>query len=410
MSASTPPPAATPARWRDRWFPPPDPAVRAPRTTRDWVVDTACFLLASAFGLITARELRTQPELPDPLVVVDQVIGAAGCAALWLRRRWPVALALALVALSTFSMLVQGAAAVALFAVAVHRSLPVVAAVGGVSLLLSPIYSALRPDPGLTYREMLIYSALVYLAVTGWGVSVRARRHLVESLRERAAQAEVEAQRRIERAERLERDRIAREVHDVLAHRLSLLSLYAGALEYRSDMTPAEVARAAAVIRDSSHKALQDVREVIGVLRAPVGYQVDPGDRPTPTLAGLPDLVEESRRAGVEVEVRDVIGELDAVPDAVGRTAYRVVQEGLTNARKHAAGLPVAVRLSGAPGVGLEVEVRNPIPQGTAAPEVPGGRQGLVGLAERAALAGGRLEHGPAGGDHRLWAWLPWEA
>jgi signal transduction histidine kinase len=102
------------------------------------------------------------------------------------------------------------------------------------------------------------------------------------------------------------------------------------------------------------------------------------------------------------------------VPDLAGRTAYRIVQEALTNARKHAPGAEVQVRLAGAPGRGLTVELCNQPPgprstPGPGSPPGPGTRQGLAGLAERAALAGGRLEHGPTGaGGWRLSAWLPW--
>ena len=99
------------------------------------------------------------------------------------------------------------------------------------------------------------------------------------------------------------------------------------------------------------------------------------------------------------------------LPDSVGRNAYRIVQEGLTNARKHARGAAVDVTLYGAPGSGLAIEIRNRLPVGALATsaEIPGAGTGIIGLAERATLAGGRLEHGRTeAGDYRLWAWLPW--
>ena len=106
------------------------------------------------------------------------------------------------------------------------------------------------------------------------------------------------------------------------------------------------------------------------------------------------------------------VGDLEAVPDGVGRNAYRIVQEGLTNARKHAQGAAVDVTLDGAAGTGLTVEVRNRLPLGDGAPlPIPGAGTGLIGLSERASLAGGRLEHGrTTGGDFELRAWLPWPA
>jgi signal transduction histidine kinase len=206
----------------------------------------------------------------------------------------------------------------------------------------------------------------------------------------------------------MERTRIAREMHDVLAHRISLLSLHAGALEIRPDAAPAEVAGAAGIIRASAHQALQDLREVIGVLREPAGD--DAPERPQPTLRELPALADESRVAGVKVRLDLRIDEPGEVPAATGRAAYRIVQEGLTNARKHAPGACVRVRVAGAPGPGLTVEIRNPAPVGLRpVAAIPGTGTGLVGLAERATLAGGRLTagRGPDGG-FTLTAWLPW--
>jgi len=188
-----------------------------------------------------------------------------------------------------------------------------------------------------------------------------------------------------------ERQRIAREMHDVLAHRLSLLSVHAGALEFHPDAPAEEVAEAAGVIRESARSALEELRDVIGVLREE-GSE-DPTQPPQPTLADLPALVAESRAAGMRLSARIELG--DATPlAAVGRTAYRIAQEGLTNARKHAPGAAVTLTVR-APGGGLEVEVRSLAPVAVAAgASLPGAGTGLVGLTERVSLAGGELEHG----------------
>jgi signal transduction histidine kinase len=239
---------------------------------------------------------------------------------------------------------------------------------------------------------------------------VRASRQLVLSLRDRALRAEGEQLLRVEQARHLERTRIAREMHDVLAHRLSLLSMHAGALEFRPDAPPAEVAQAAGVVRASARQALEDLREVIGVLRE--GPEGSASTRPLPTLEDLPALVEESRRAGVRVRAEYRVPELGSAPPATGRNAYRVVQEGLTNVRKHAPGTVADVRVEGGPGAGLTVEVRNPPPAGGEhAVPLPSAGTGLVGLLERVGLGGGRLEHGwTADGEFRLRATLPWPA
>lgn len=250
-----------------------------------------------------------------------------------------------------------------------------------------------------------MFTELLTLTVIGWGMFVRSKRQLMLSLRDRARRAETEAELRAEQAQRLAREAIAREMHDVLAHRLTLLSVHAGALEFRPDAPREEVARAAGVIRESAHEALQDLREIIGVLRA--GEPDDTG-RPQPTLGALDALVTESREAGMKVTLANRVTDPAAVPASVGRTAYRIAQEALTNARKHAPGTEVTVTVTGTPGDGLVIAVRNPPPEGEV-PHVPGSGQGLIGLTERATLAGGRLEHGPEeSGGFRVRAWLPW--
>jgi signal transduction histidine kinase len=225
---------------------------------------------------------------------------------------------------------------------------------------------------------------------------------------ERQRRAEAEEQLRVEQIRHAERERIAREMHDVLAHRISLLSLHAGALEFHPHASPEEVARAAGVIRASAHQALEDLRAVIGLLRD--GTVGDAPEPPQPTLAALPDLLDESRAAGMRLNADLRVADPTAVPEVVGRHALRIVQEALTNARKHAGSAPVDLRIDGGPGQGLTIEVRNPVAVLAAgAAEIPGSGTGLVGLAERAALSGGRLEHGlDERGNFRLRAWLPW--
>ncbi|AWS44206.1 sensor histidine kinase [Streptosporangium sp. 'caverna'] len=369
---------------------------------RDRLVDTGLFLLAAAFGVLTAAERLDASSLAGPqwLFNLDQITGVLGCAALWLRRRRPVELALVLVALSTFSEMVAGAMLVALFTVAVHRTPRTTAAVFVLSLLAGVAFVVLRPDPDEPPFLLFLLGVAIQSAVVGWGLFIHYRRRLVLSLLDRAARAETETRLRVEQAQHRAREEIAREMHDVLGHRLSLLSVHAGALEYNPDAPSGDIARAAKVIRESAHQALQDLREVIGVLRAPVG------ELPQPTFADVPQLVAESSSAGMRVDLRDEL--TGTVPDQAGRTAYRIVQEALTNARKHAPGAEVRVHVAGEPEQGLAVEVRNTAPTTAPMPDAGAG-QGLIGLAERVALAGGRLEYGPtAAGGWRLAAWLPW--
>ncbi|MER5772130.1 sensor histidine kinase [Streptomyces sp. NPDC001985] len=385
-----------------------DPAPGRPRrTVRDWLIDTLVFLLAAGVGL-AAAEASGEINGSHAIVVFDQLLGAAACCALWLRRRWPVGLALALAVAGALTPVAGGAFVASLFSVAVHRPFRPVALVGAVGLVTAVIQPLLRPDPTLSVLGSIIAGVVMTLLAMGWGMLVRSRRQLVVVLRERAHRAEADAELRAERAQRLAREAIAREMHDVLAHRLTLLSVHAGALEFRPDAPPAEVARAAGVIRDSAHEALQDLRQIIGVLRTP--GEAEAGDRPQPTLATLDALIAESRAAGMTVVLDNRIPDPAAVPAATGRTVYRIAQEGLTNARKHAPGAEVTVAVTGRPGEGVTVAVDNPAPVGEVR-AVPGSGQGLIGLTERATLAGGSLRHGRTGdGGFRVRAWLPWAA
>ncbi|GAA3350012.1 histidine kinase [Amorphoplanes nipponensis] len=390
--------------------------VRARRTTRDWAVDALGFAVSLGWALLTGFDLlRADPIVltnwvgtPAWLVWCDLVAGVGLTVALWWRRRYPVPLAVLAMVGAAFSVGATLATMIILFTVAVHRRFAVTGAVALGALASNAVFCLLRPERGTHVAESLAWGALFLAIIVLWGMVVRSRRQLVVSLRDRAERAEAEQQLRVVQARAMERTRIAREMHDVLAHRISLLSLHAGALEIHPGAAPAEVAGAAGVIRASAHQALQDLREVIGVLREPAGD--DAPERPQPTLRELPALADESRAAGVKVGLELRVEEAAEVPAGTARAAYRIVQEGLTNARKHAPGTSVRVRVSGAPGAGLSIDVHNPAPVGGRAPvAIPGTGTGLVGLAERATLAGGRLTSGRgADGGFTLTAWLPW--
>jgi len=368
---------------------------RPRRSPRDWIVDSLVFVVAVFSGFILYDDGRKDPVSPD-LLAFDFYFGMALCLTLWFRRRWPVQLALVSAVVGTFSDSAGAAGIILILTVAIHcrlRTTLLVFVANAVSLV---IYVQVRHKPET--EALLVAAVAIYVAVAGWGLYIRSRRQLLQTLRDRADRAEIVAKLQAEQAQLRAREEIAREMHDVLGHRLSLLSVHAGALAYRPDVSTEEITGAAEIIRASAHQALQDLREVIGVLRAPVG------ELPQPTFADLPVLVEGSREAGLPVEL--VLDAPGTLPDHVGRTAYRVVQEGLTNALKHAPGEPVRISVTGAPGNGLEVEVRNPAPN-----RRRGDGQGLLGLAERAALVEGRLEHGrTSDGEFRLFAWLPWPA
>ena len=391
----------------------PSSASDGPRSVRDWVIDSVIFVVAVGMGLLAAlfTDDGTSGLLPVPSMWLNLVVGGLACAAMWWRRQWPVRIAIVLSVVSIAFSAASGAAIIGLFTVAVHRrfglTLWAAAAFMVTSLAQYLLYPQDSPTPSDFWLTMA-FSALFVIVAVGWGVVVRTRRQLIRSLAERALRAEAEQELRVDQGRRRERERIAREMHDALGHRLSLLSVHAGALEYRSDMPPDELGRAAGIIRASAHQCLVDLREIIVVLRSvdlPEGEQ-----RPAPSLVDLDELVAESRQAGMSVTVTGELTDPDRVPVAVGRHGYRIVQEGLTNARKHAPGQPVSLALAGAPGTGLTLEIRNGLLAGPPErPAVPGSGMGLAGLAERAVLAGGQLEYGRTlTSEFRLWVRLPW--
>ena len=381
----------------------------AARSRRDWLVDVACFVIAIGGGVYGPGALLENGATPSA-TAATLIVGAGvlACGAIWLRRRWPVGVALVTIVLGSLSPAAGGAALIGLFSVAVHRRSSVALALAALAIALLPAYFSLYPDE-IPFWVNVGLAAGIQSAVVAWGMFIRSQRELMLALRERTRQAEAERDLRVSQAREQERTRIAREMHDVLAHRLSLLSLHAGALEVHPDAAPAEIARAAGVVRASAHQALEDLRQVIDVLRSePAG----PGpQRPQPTLGDVAALVGESRAAGASVAFEQR-ADADLLSPATGRTVYRIVQEGLTNARKHAPGAAVEATVDGAPGAGLTVEIVSLRPLARLGQaEIPGAGAGLIGLAERVALAGGRLEHGrTAAGDHRLFAWLPWPA
>jgi signal transduction histidine kinase len=377
---------------------------------------------------------------------LDIPVAVASLALITLLRRWPVQVTLLLSALAAVSPVATPPATLGALVVARWRPLPVALAVAGVGIGTQLIRGAWRPVAGLPYGWWVVLVGVAYAALVGWGMLLRANRALIDSLRDRAERAEADQARRVAEARAAERTRIAREMHDVLAHRLSLLATYAGALAYRPDAPPDQLSRAAEVIRSGAHQALDELREVIGVLRDDELPDLDgqaglpPGMRPTPGLADLPRLIEESREAGMRIETDGIesggiesggteaggtqaggteAGGIDlnggVVPDVAGRTVYRVVQEGLTNVRKHAPGAMARVTLDGGPGAGLNVTIVNRLPSAAGGPEagprpapIPGTGTGLIGLSERLELAGGTLAAGARGGEFTVHAWLPW--
>ena len=375
------------------------------RTLRDWFVDTAMFLIAIGIGIAGLSHLWDGWGAGHRWL--DVAVGIGASLTLWRRRAQPVGVAVVTVLASSIFAMPAGAALLAIFNAAIRVPRQSLAAIAALAVAADVTFLVVNPDArSRSFLGQLLFALLVTAVALGWGLLVRARRELVGSIRDRAEWVETEQRLRVEQAREAERRRIAYEMHDVLAHRLSLLSVQAGALEFRPDAPDAEVAKAAAVIRTTAATALEELREVIGVLREELASEARP---PQPTLAQLPTLFDESRAAGMTVYEEVDSEVVEALPDALARAAYRVVQEGLTNARKHAPGAAVDVRLHGRPGeVVVQVLTRRPVRSSAPALAAAGAGVGLIGLGERLAVVGGRLEHGPDDrGDFVLRATLP---
>lgn len=330
-----------------------DDLAAGPRSRRDWWVDSALFLLAIGLGVGSLISSK-QHGLPQVLIVVDAVCGVGLCLGLWARRRHPFALGLASLPILPVSSFAGPAWMIILYTVAAYRRWQMAVFLGAVNIALLPAERAVHPQ-GDSLVSYYITGVLSTAVVVAWGLFRRGR---LTAQRERLLRRRAEEQLRVEQIRHAERERIAREMYDVLAHRISLLSLHAGALEFRPDASPEEISRAAAVIRASAHQALEDLRAVIGILRNGAD---GPGPQPPqPTLAALPDLLEESRDAGMCLNADVRVEDLSMVPETIGRHALRIIQEALTNARKHASSAPVDLRIEGAPGEGLTIEVHNP--------------------------------------------------
>ena len=324
----------------------------------------------------------------------------------WRRRRRPVLVSL----VAMLGVFTPGGSLfpLAVFALALRRRDRVLAAVcvaGGAAI-------AVLSAPGRpTWFAAATSAALEVGLATATGAFLGARRDLMASLRDRAEQAEAQLALRTDQARLAERSRIAQEMHDIVAHRITLVALHAGGLEVRPDAGPAEVERTAALIGATSRQALEDLRGVLGVLRAD-GTADGAPLAPQPRSVDLPRLVASSAAAGLTARLVWVPADLVGVPDAVGRTVYRVVQEALTNVHKHARGAATTVTVTGRPGAELLVEVANVAPVGRALTEpLPGAGMGLVGLRERVSLAGGQLAAGTwPGGGWLVRASFPWPA
>lgn len=250
---------------------------------------------------------------------------------------------------------------------------------------------------------LIVAAALVGVAV-GTGLFMRNRLALLAT-QGRADAAQRSSEQLSDRLGRqAERDLIAREVHDVIGHRLSLLSLHAGGLEVAAGEDQ-RLTRSAALIRENAQQAMEDLQSLLRVLREPEESAVS--RTAMPSLADLPSVIDETVDGGMPVVSTIYLSEAEQADPALARAVYRIVQELLTNARRHAPGAPVRLLVQGGPGEGIRIETANRL---TTQQPGPAGN-GLTGVSERVALWGGTVRHGlDAGQIFRVSVHLPWSA
>ena len=355
------------------------------RESRRWAAYGRGALVALCVLAAALNDVAVQGRHLAPVVATALVCGAA---LLVPRLRWPAAPLLVTVATAWWGSLLLPMLSVALYDLAVDRRARVAVACAVAALSANLLgYRATSLWTGQAYASTVFLPVLAVLV----GLWLGSRRRLLQALAADVEHLRIEAQLREESARVAERSRIAAEMHDVLAHRLSLIALHTGVLSTKSDTLPAPVTERLALLRTTSVEALTDLRDVLGVLR---DHDATPTSAAlTPMMREAGELADEARAAGQHVELTT-----DGLPEQAPTThrlaVYRIVQEALTNARKHADGAPVTVRIDYGPPATL-VEVTNP--PGTPRTDTVGSGYGLIGLRERVTALGGHLNSGPAG-------------
>lgn len=326
---------------------------------------------------------------------------AAGCAALAVRRRacwsvWAATTVLGVLACAEAGTAtpVYVPAVIALATVAAHSRVSRTMLATLVTALLPAAVIAAVGDQGLVDSFAF--------GLTPWsggaamaGIAVRNQRAVVTAALERAAAAEARQEEEAQRRVAEERLRIARDLHDVVAHHIAVVNVQAGVAQHLLRTDPDRALEALRHVREASRTVLDEVPDLLGLLRT---TEDEEPTAPTPTLAQAGELVEQARRSGLDVTVRTT-GSPAHLTTSADVAAYRVLQESLTNAARHGTGR-VEVEVRHGDG-GCRLLVVNPRPRDADAPAGPGTvRHGLVGMTERVAAAGGSITAGPSGSRH----------
>ncbi|WP_237706619.1 sensor histidine kinase [Kribbella flavida] len=300
---------------------------------------------------------------------------------------------------------------VALYTISVYgevRYSRIALGVGGLGVLMATARYYATSDWRQQITMMVAFGAVVF-GVWAFGERRRTRGLYVAQLEERAAQLERDRDREAALAVSNERTRIAREIHDVVAHGLSIMIVQADGGLYAADASPEQAKKALATIGDTGRASLTEMRKMLGLLKQDEQNELDPDQpRPQPGVDSLPELIENVREAGLSVDYQ-VTGTPRDLPALLGLTAYRIVQEGLTNTLKHAGpGAHACVTLHFGREMLTVVVTDDGRGAGVASSSDPG--HGLVGMRQRASISGGTVSAGPkAGGGYEVVAKLPYD-
>ncbi|MGW1376235.1 sensor histidine kinase [Streptomyces sp. NPDC002446] len=418
----------------------PDPAPDAPRAAGrfqwhrthplafDALLAVAAFVCILCGAVVDPHRIHGPRIAPHQLSAATVVLAALACAALVLRRRLPRTVLAATGALTIVELVaratdprapVAAAAVIALYSLASRTDRPTTWRIGALTVVVLTASAMLcGPRPWYAQENVAIFAWTGMAAAAG--DAVRSRRAFIDAIRERAERAERTREEEARRRVAEERMRIARELHDVVAHHIALVNVQAGVASHVMDNRPDQAKEALAHVREASRSALEELRATVGLLR-----QSDDPKAPTepaPGLGVLDQLVEGFVRTGIPVDL-DIPHEPRQLPASVDLTAYRVVQEALTNVHKHAgegaratvrithseAALTVTVLDDGAGRAGVPRQRGGERPAGGAgAPDDSGGGHGLIGMRERVFALRGTVVTGPrAAGGFQVRVTLP---
>jgi signal transduction histidine kinase len=380
---------------------------------RDWIVLDAAVALVAAAGLMTAIALAATPRLSGTGWDVARY-GATGvtAGALPFRRRFPINALVMMVVASSIAVALQapppivGLAALGLYSVASSTS----TRFSQVTLAVVVVATAVAAWVGSKEQFVSSELATALSVVAAWlaGENTRSRRIYGNAVAQRSAEREMQREERSRRAVAEERIVIARELHDIVAHAMSVITVRAGVARLVLSEHPEEATEALGIIETTARRALEEMRLLVGVLR---NVEIDEGElAPAPGLAAVGGLIDQAGHAGVKVTV-EILGQTRSLSGGADLSVYRIIQEALTNVVRHAGPTSARVRIEYCADE-IVVDVTDEGGRRWNPPQVDSssGGNGLIGMRERVALYGGVLSVGPRGRGFEVRASLPMSA